>query len=94
MSKIINTQKRYYCTIDTLGWDNHKLFWLTNKKIENVIKHKVLGYCAKIYESDIEDVKKNKSIKLTVWPDGDSYTFVDTFKINGIYAETETLEEV
>lgn len=94
MSNTINTIKRYYGTIDTAGWDNNQISWLTKRKIENVVKHKTLGYCAKLYEQEIDEIKKNMSVQLTVWPDNDSYNFVETFKINGIYVETEILEEI
>lgn len=94
MGNIISTSKRYYGTIDTTGWNQYQISWLTKRKIENVVKHKLLGYCVKLYEQDIDKVKNTMSIELTVWPDNDSYNFVETFKINGIYVETENLEEV
>lgn len=94
MGNIISTSKRYYGTINTEGWDKYQISWLTKKKIENVVKHKSLGYCAKLYEQEIEEIKKTMSVQLTVWPDNDSYNFVETFKINGLYVETENLEEV
>lgn len=94
MGKIINTTKRYYGSIDTVGWNNFQISWLTNRKIENVVKHKTLGYCARLYEQEIENIKKTMKVKLTVWPDNDSYNFIETIKINGIYVETEILEEV
>ena len=89
MGKIINTTKRYYGSIDTVGWNNFQISWLTNRKIENVVKHKTLGYCARLYEQEIENIKKTMKVKLTVWPDNDSYNFIETIKINGIYVETE-----
>lgn len=94
MGNIISTSKRYYGTINTEGWDKYQISWLTKKKIENVVKHKTLGYCAKLYEQEIEEIKKTMSVQLTVWPDNDSYNKIETFKLNGIYVETEIIEEV
>lgn len=94
MGNIISTSKRYYGTINTEGWDKYQISWLTKKKIENVVKHKSLGYCAKLYEQEIEEIKKTMSVQLTVWPDNDSYNKIETFKLNGIYLETEIIEEV
>ena len=34
------------------------------------------------------------SVSLTVWPDNDSYNFVNSFKLNGIYEEKLTITEV
>lgn len=94
MGNIISTSKRYYGTINTEGWDKYQISWLTKRKIENVVKHKTLGYCAKLYEQEIEEIKKTMSVQLTVWPDNDSYNKIETFKLNGIYVETEIIEEV
>ena len=94
MGNIISTSKRYYGTINTECWDKYQISWLTKKKIENVVKHKSLGYCAKLYEQEIEEIKKTMSVQLTVWPDNDSYNKIETFKLNGIYVETEIIEEV
>ena len=94
MDKVKNITKRYYGPIDTEGWNNYQVSWLTNRKIENVVKHKSLGYCVKLYEQEIEDIKKKMTIDLLVWPDNDSYNKIETFKLNGIYVETEILEEI
>ena len=94
MGNTISVFKRYYGTINTVGWNQFQNSWLTKKKIENVVKHKSLGYCVKLYEQEIEDVKKKMTIDLLVWPDNDSYNKIETFKLNGIYVETEIIEEV
>jgi hypothetical protein len=94
MGNIVHEIKRYYATLDTANWDKHDLQLLQNKRIEYVIKHKQLGYCVKIYEHELENIRKNGTISLTIWPDGDSTTFVETYKVTGIYMETQMVEEI
>jgi hypothetical protein len=36
---------------------------------------------------------KSKKIKLTVWPDNDSYNFTEEYNVDKIYKETVTIEE-
>lgn len=94
MSKNLNEEVHYYGTIDTSGWNKFQQSWLTNKKIESVIKHKHLGYCAKIYPQEVESIKNKMTISLTVWPDNDCYNFTEEFKLKGIYEERKTLKEI
>lgn len=89
----MNQEVRYYVKIDTSDWNNYQKSWLKNKKIEEVIKHKKLGYVVKIYEQDIETIMKSKKIKLTVWPDNDSYNFTEEYNVDKIYKETVTIQE-
>lgn len=94
MNKIVNEKTIYYGTLDTTKFGKIEMEWLTNKKIEYVIKHKYLGYCVRLFDKEIENIKKTMTIDLAVWPDNDSYTVIETFKINGIYADKNIIEEV
>lgn len=94
MNKIVNENVRYYGTIDTTGFNDFQMSWFTRKKIEYVIKHKQLGYCVRIYAQELESIKEKMSIALTVWPDNDSYNFIEDFKLSGIYEEREIIKEI
>ena len=94
MGNIVHEIKRYYATLDTANWDKHDLQMLQNKRIEYVIKHKQLGYCVRVYEHELDTIRETGTICLTSWPDGDSTTFTDQYKISGIFMETQTLEEI
>lgn len=90
----VYTSKKYYGALDTKDFNNQEMQLLARKKIENVVKHKQLGYCVRIYEQELEDIKKTMTVKLTVWPDGDSHNYVEEFKLSNIYKETNFIEEV
>lgn len=90
----VYTSKKYYGALDTKDFNNQEMQLLARKKIENVVKHKQLGYCVRIYEQELDDIKKTMTVKLTVWPDGDSYSEVEDFKLQHIFVETTTIEEV
>lgn len=94
MKKTIHENVRYYGTIDTTGFNDFQMSWFTRKKIEYIIKHKQLGYCVRIYPQELDAIKQTMSVLLTVWPDNDSYNFVKSFNLNGIYEEKLTLTEV
>ena len=34
------------------------------------------------------------TVKLTVWPDNDSYNYVEEFKFSNIYKETNIIEQM
>lgn len=91
---VVYTSNKYYGVLDTKDFNNREMQLLTHKKIENVVKHKQLGYCVRIYEQEFDDIKKTMTVKLTVWPDNDSYNYVDEFKLSNIYKETNFIEEV
>lgn len=94
MDNIVHEIKRYYATLDTANWGKQDLQLLRNKRIEYVIKHKQLGYCVRIYEQELDDIRKTGTISLTIWPDGDSTSFVEVYKVTGIYVETQIVEEI
>lgn len=94
MAKIIQETKRYYAKLDEASLDKRDLILLQYKKIENVIKHKLLGYCVRVYEHELDKIRSTNQIVLTVWPDGDSYTCLETYKITNIYMDTQILEEI
>lgn len=91
---VVYTSNRYYGVLDTTSFNNVQMERLTRKKIEYVIKHKQLGYCVRLYEQELESIKKTMTVKLTVWPDNDSYDYVEEFKLSNIYKETNTIEEI
>lgn len=91
---VVYTSNKYYGVLDTKDFNNREMQLLTCKKIEYVIKHKQLGYCVRLYEQELESIKKTMAVKLTVWPDNDSYNYVDEFKLSNIYKETNTIEQV
>lgn len=92
--EVVYTSNRYYGVLDTTSLNNVQMERLTRKKIEYVIKHKQLGYCVRLYEQELESIKKTMTVKLTVWPDNDSYNYVEEFKLSNIYKETNTIEEI
>lgn len=94
MGNIFNSLKRYYAVLDMSALDKHDLKLLQNKKIEYVINHRYLGYCVRVYEHELDTIRETGTICLTSWPDGDSTTFTDQYKISGIFMETQTLEEI
>ena len=91
---VIYTSDKYYGVLDTTSFDNVDMELLTRKKIEYVIKHKQLGYCVRLYEQELESIKKTMTVKLTVWPDNDGYNYVEEFRLSNIYKETNFIEEV
>ena len=91
---VIYTSDKYYGALDIKDFSNREMQLLARKKIENVVKHKQLGYCVRIYKQELEDIKKTMTVKLTVWPDNDSYNYVEEFKLSNIYKETNLIEEV
>lgn len=94
MNKTIHENTRYYGVIDTTGFNDFQMSWFTRKRTEYVIKHKQLGYCVRIYPQELKSAKENMSVLRTVWPDNDSYNFVKSFNLSGIYEEKLTLTEV
>lgn len=56
--------------------------------------HNRLGYVFEIYLDELEEIKKTKKLKLTVWPDNDSYNFTDDFEITDIIEECITYKEL
>lgn len=92
--RVVYTSNRYYGVLDTISFNNVQMERLTRKKIEYVIKHKQLGYCVRLYEQELESIKKTMAVKLTVWSDNDSYNYVEEFKLSNIYKETNTIEEI
>lgn len=91
---VIYTSDKYYGVLDTTSFNNVQMEKLKSKKIEYVIKHKQLGYCVRLYEQELESIKKTMTVKLTVWPDNDSYNYVEEFKLSNIYKETNFIEEL
>jgi hypothetical protein len=94
MGNTVHGTKRFYATLDMSVLDKHDLRLLQNKKIEYVINHKHLGYCVRVYEHELDNIRETGTISLTSWPDGDSTTFTNQYKISGIFMETQTLEEI
>lgn len=92
MGTVLNT--RYYVQLKADALDTQDIKYIENKKVEQIVRHRTLGYVVKVYESDIQQIKETGVIRLCVWPDGDSYMFIGEFKIDGIYKEVVTLEEV
>lgn len=92
--EVVYTSNKYYGVLDTKDFNNREMQLLTRKKIENVVKHKQLGYCVRIYEQELEGIKKTLTVTLTVWPDNDSYNYVEEFKLSNIYKETNTIEQI
>lgn len=91
---VVYTSDKYYGVLDTTSFNNVQMERLTRKKIEYVIKHKQLGYCVRLYEQELESIKNTMTVKLTVWPDNDSYNYVEEFKLSNIYKETNTIEQI
>lgn len=91
---VVYTSNKYYGVLDTTSFNNVQMERLTRKKIEYVIKHKQLGYCVRLYEQELESIKKTMMVKLTVWADNDSYNYVGEFKLSNIYKETDTIEQI
>jgi hypothetical protein len=95
MSKtmVLNNRSLYYVKLTASEMAENKQL-IEQKRIEQVVKHRNLGYVVKVYESDIDQIRKDGIVKLSVWPDGDSYTYIDEFKVDSIYKETVTLEQI
>lgn len=91
---VVYTSNKYYGVLDTKDFNNREMQLLARKKIENVVKHKQLGYCVRLYEQELESIKKTMTVKLTVWTDNDSYNYAEEFKLSNIYKETNTIEEI
>ena len=84
----------YYIKLDYSKLDAHDVHLIEHKRVEQVVKHRNLGYVVKVYESDLKDIIETNIVRLTVWPDGDSYTEICEFPVESIYREMTTIEKI
>ena len=85
----------YYAKINPIGFAYKKCTReMPGKKYVLAKNHNRLGYVFEVYLDELEEIKKTKKLKLTVWPDNDSYHFTDDFEITEIIKEQITYKDI
>lgn len=83
----------YYAVIDISAFTPYERLVLERGGFIGVKKYK-FGWVKQITAEEVEYVKANKSIKIKVYPDNDSYNFYGEYKVKNIRQFTTIHETI